>query len=376
MSDGKPSPAGPRTERLHKYLASTGAGSRRECEAFIKQGRVSVNGKTVTKMGVKVVLGEDVVHFDGEKVSPERKVYYLLNKPSGYICTNSDEQGRPRAMDLIPRQQQRIYTVGRLDADSRGLILLTNDGTIANIICHPRYRVEKCYHVVVRGRVGRRELSTLESGVWLAEGKSSPATVRELAYDPKRGDTLLEMTLFEGRNREIRRVFAKVGMKVRRLMRTRIGPLELGALAPGEAEALSPADLRFVHEAERMYEANKELWDAELPATPKHRPHVGGHRGGGRPQHGRGRSHQGSGKGGAGRPARPAGGRRPMAAGGPRRPGGGREPFGGGRKPDGARGPRATGRDDAQKRRPPRTDTRPGPDGGDRPPRQGRRYYP
>jgi 23S rRNA pseudouridine2605 synthase len=260
--------AGAASERLHKYLASTGAGSRRECEEFIKQGRVTVNGKQVTKMGVQVVPGKDVVTFDGEKVRPERKVYFLLNKPPGYICTNADERGRPRAMDLMPDKRQRVYTVGRLDADSRGLILLTNDGTIANIVCHPRYRVEKVYEVAVRGRVSRAHVSRLEAGVWLAEGKSSPARVRPLGFDPKRDESRLAMTLFEGRNREIRRVFAKVGLKVKRLRRTRIGPLELEDLAEGACRALAPTDLRFVYEAERLYEANRELWDAELPPEP------------------------------------------------------------------------------------------------------------
>ena len=275
---GAETPAG--GERLHKYLASTGAGSRRECETYIKQGRVTVNGKLVTKMGVKVVPGTDMVSFDGESVEPERRVYFLLNKPSGYICTNSDEHGRPRAMDLVPDQRQRIYTVGRLDADSRGLILLTNDGTIANIICHPRYRVEKVYVVAVRGRLTREQVAKLEAGVWLAEGKSSPASVRRMQYDPKREESYLEMTLFEGRNREIRRVFAKVGLKVRRLVRTRIGPLQLGKLPPGSCEVLAPKDLEFVQEAERLYEANAEIWDRELPRQSK-RPQ--GARPGGRP---------------------------------------------------------------------------------------------
>jgi len=268
MSGSKKSPAGPE-ERLHKFLASTGAGSRRECESFIKQGRVSVNGKQVTKMGIKVTPGTDVVRLDGEKVRPERKVYYLLNKPAGYICTNSDERGRPRAMDLVPDKRQRVYTVGRLDADSRGLILLTNDGAIANIVCHPRYRVEKVYEVFVRGRVTREHVTKLEAGVWLAEGKSSPAMVRPVDYDAKRGETRLALVLFEGRNREIRRVFAKVGLKVKRLRRNRIGPLSLEGLPEGRCEVLAPTDLRFVYEAERLYEANRELWDAELPPPVK-----------------------------------------------------------------------------------------------------------
>jgi 23S rRNA pseudouridine2605 synthase len=273
---------GPAPERLHKFLASTGAGSRRECETFVSQGRVTVNGKVVTKMGLKVVPGTDVVTFDGERVRPERRVYFLLNKPPGYICTNSDERGRPRAMDLVPDKRQRVYTVGRLDADSRGLILLTNDGAIANIICHPRYRVEKVYEASVRGRVTREHVTKLEHGVWLAEGKSSPAKVRPLEYDPKRGETRMALVLFEGRNREIRRVFAKVGLKVKRLRRTRIGPLLLDDLSEGACAVLSPADLRFVYEAERLYKANRELWDAELPPPPKG-PGRGRKGGGGRP---------------------------------------------------------------------------------------------
>ncbi len=271
MSDATKDAGGLPAERLHKYLASTGAGSRRECEEYVRQGRVSVNGKQVTKMGVKVVPGKDVVLFDGERVQSQRKVYYLLNKPTGYICTNSDELGRPRAMDLVPDQRQRIYTVGRLDAESEGVILLTNDGTIANIICHPRYRVEKLYEIVVRGKMTRLHGSQLEAGVWLAEGKASPARVQRAKYDPRRDESRLEMTLFEGRNREIRRVFAKVGLKVRKLIRTRIGPLKLGSLPPGQVEVLGPADLRFVQEAERLYEMNKEMWDAELPSPERRR---------------------------------------------------------------------------------------------------------
>jgi 23S rRNA pseudouridine2605 synthase len=336
-------------ERLHKFLASTGAGSRRECETYIKQGRVTVNGKLVTKMGVKVLAGRDKVTFDGEVVSPEKLVYFLLNKPSGYICTNSDERGRPRAMDLIPDQRQRIYTVGRLDADSRGLILLTNDGTIANIICHPRYRVEKVYVVAIRGRLTREQVTKLEAGVWLAEGKSSPASVRRMQYDAKRDETYLEMTLFEGRNREIRRVFAKVGLKVRRLVRTRLGPLALGKLAPGASVNLDAADLAFVDEAQRLYEANREMWDSELPRQSRQN---------------RGPRPSGTGfqraprQGGPNQAAPRDGGRGPAR--GPRQGGGGR-PSGPARAPS----------------RPAARDGKPsGSTGGEPPaPRRGRKYY-
>jgi len=164
--------------RLHKYLASTGAGSRRECETFIEQGRVSVNGKVVTKLGTKVDPTSDKILLDGERVAAEEKVYYILHKPAGVICTNSDERGRMRAVDVVRDEKHRVYTVGRLDAESTGLIVVTNDGAITNIICHPRYRIEKTYHVVVRGEMTREMLAQVEAGVWLSEGKASPARVR------------------------------------------------------------------------------------------------------------------------------------------------------------------------------------------------------
>ncbi len=316
-------------ERLHKFLASTGAGSRRECETFITQGRVNVNGHVVTKMGVKVDPVKDVVLLDGERVKPQTLAYYLLNKPKGYICTNSDERGRPRVVDLIQRENRRIYTVGRLDAESTGLILLTNDGAIANVICHPRYRIEKRYQVVVRGEVNRNQVTRVAAGVWLAEGKSSPARVVPVGFHPKRQETILEMTLFEGRNREIRRVFAKVGLQVRRLRRVSIGPLDIGDLPPGGYMKLTPKDLSFVGDAERMYEANKEAWDAELPPEPparRDRPSGASHgKGSSRPTRRGGQSERGR-QGGGTR----SGGDRPLPRRGRRTPQGGHGPVQGG----------------------------------------------
>ncbi|MCA9314613.1 MAG: rRNA pseudouridine synthase [Planctomycetes bacterium] len=322
-SKGETSSSG---ERLHKFLASSGAGSRRECETFIEQGRVSVNGKVVTKLGTKVDPVKDRVLFDGEPVKAQDRVYYLLNKPAGYICTNSDERGRPRVVDLVRDPRHRIYTVGRLDADSRGLILLTNDGDIANLICHPRYRIEKLYQVVVRGRVDRRLATKLEAGVWLAEGKASPAKVVPISYDTRRDETALSVTLFEGRNREIRRTFAKVGLKVKRLVRTSLGPIQLGDLPEGHFRKLTEKDLAFAYDAEKLYLANKELWDAELPRQRSHKPRPGGKRPAhgaapGRPgAHGGGRQGQRTGNGGA-RPKGPrvrfgGNGERPARSGG------------------------------------------------------------
>jgi pseudouridine synthase len=356
-----------RSERLHKFLASTGAGSRRECETFIEQGRVSVNGKVVTKQGVKVDPSKDVVLLDGERVKAESKVYYLLHKPSGYISTSSDEMGRPRVVDLVRDEAHRIYTVGRLDADSTGLMLLTNDGAIANVVCHPRYRIEKTYQVVVRGEVTREQVARIEAGVWLAEGKSSPARVRLVGRNPRRDETMVEITLFEGRNREVRRAFASVGLHVRRLTRTRIGPLEIGALEPGRHVRLQESALRFVHEAEALYLANKEAWDAEVADRPRppRGPRPGGPRGPRRPGGGgfrkggprgpfRGRRPEGAGAGGP-RPMGGGGGPRRFGGGGgggdgPRRPGGGggypgprRFGGGGGGPGGGSGGPRRYG---------------------------------
>lgn len=316
---------GAAAERLHKFLASTGAGSRRDCEKLIEDGRVYVNGKLVTKMGFKVDPARDKVTLDGERVKPEEKVYWVLNKPSGTICTNSDERGRPRVVDLVPDRTNRIYTVGRLDAESRGLILLTNDGGIANIICHPRYRIEKVYQVAVRGRVDRAQVARIEAGVWLSEGKTSPAKVQPVGYNAKRNESLIEMTVFEGRNREVRRVLARVGLNVRRLQRVRIGPLALGDLPPGASRRLDPKELAFVYEAEQMYLANREAWDEAFPGErpqpgkrrPAHKPRPQGKgkgRGPARPRHPEGSKEAGPRRGRSGKP-----GSTDRSAGGPAR---------------------------------------------------------
>lgn len=345
----KKAPSAPRPSRmpagkvrLHKFLAATGAGSRRECETFIEQGRVSVNGVVVTKLGTKVDPSSDHVRLDGERAAPEEKVYYLLHKPAGVICTNSDERGRMRAVDVIRDEKHRVYTVGRLDAESTGLIVVTNDGGITNVICHPRYRIEKTYHVVVRGEMSREQLAQVEAGVWLSEGKSSPARVRAIARNPKRNETLIEITLFEGRNREVRRIFARVGFQVRRLMRVRLGPLELGELPLGAWRKLTDGELAFVREAEALYAANKDAWDAEIPVKPPKlsRPFRPKRRGKARGPGG-GRGFSGPPRGGRFGPPRGPRGDRPF---GDRSFGGGRPPPGGfGTGDDADRGGPASG---------------------------------
>jgi len=249
-------------ERLQKILARCGVGSRRECEGIIEQGRVAINGAIVTKLGTKVDPGEDKILVDGEPVKPEDRVYYLLNKPKGFLCTNSDDFGRQKVIDLIP-DHRRIYTVGRLDEGSEGLILLTNDGKLANIICHPRYQVDKTYRLTVPGPVQPAQLERIERGVWLSEGKTAPAQIRRV--DRRGNRTIVTVTIWEGRNRELRRIFAKVDLRVSHLLRTAIGPLTIDGLETGSYRRLTEKELAFARE--RMAEGWKPR-----PAKPAGRP--------------------------------------------------------------------------------------------------------
>jgi 23S rRNA pseudouridine2605 synthase len=227
--------------RLQKLLAEAGFGSRRECERFIAGGQVTVDRKVVTEMGCLVDPHHQEIYCKGVPVRIEPKVYYLLNKPKGYVCTNRDELGRPRAIDLLPGLAQRVYCVGRLDADSEGLIVLTNDGELTNLLTHPRYGVAKTYLVEINARIRPEDLEKLRKGVWLSGGKTAPAIVKVL----RRGsnNTWLEITLKEGRNREVRRILARLGYKVRILRRIRIGWLEDLRLKTGRFRRLTSGEV-------------------------------------------------------------------------------------------------------------------------------------
>ncbi len=228
-------------ERLQKVLAAAGLGSRRACEELILQGRVRVNGKRVDELPVLVDSAADEVRVDGRRIRLERKVYYLLNKPEGVLCTQRDPDGRTRAVDLLAGVHQRVYPVGRLDASSQGLLLLTNDGELAAALTHPRYGVPKTYRARVKGKVTAEGLEKLRKGIWLSEGKTQPARVT-VAYS-SRNHSILEVTLREGRNRQVRRMLAKLGHPVRELTRIRIGPLSLRGLRVGRFRALRPAEV-------------------------------------------------------------------------------------------------------------------------------------
>jgi len=227
-------------ERLQKVLAGAGIDSRRKCEQLIVEGRVSVNGKVVERLPAFVEPEKDVITVDGHRISLGKKVYYLLNKPKGVVCTNSDPLGRKRAIDLID-SRQRIFCVGRLDIDSTGLIILTNDTELTNKLTHPRYGCPKTYVVKVRGEITAEKIEKLKKGIRLAEGKTAPAFVKVL----KRGreTTLLEMTIREGMNRQIRRMLAKVGLKAISLKRTRVANISIKGLGVGKFRKLKEYEL-------------------------------------------------------------------------------------------------------------------------------------
>lgn len=228
-------------ERLQKALAAAGLGSRRRCEELIEAGRVELNGK-IAKLGDRVDSARDTVRVDGIPVDlAVEKKYFLLNKPAGYITTLRDTRGRPTVMDLVG-EEGRIFPVGRLDMDTRGLLLLTNDGYLAHRVMHPSHGLEKTYLVEAKGSPPRGFLAMLREGIELEEGKTAPARVRELARGG--GRYVLEIAIHEGRKRQVRRMCAAVGLEVVDLVRTRLGPLDLKGVEEGSYRPLSPSEVR------------------------------------------------------------------------------------------------------------------------------------
>jgi 23S rRNA pseudouridine2605 synthase len=244
--------------RLQKVLADAGVAARRACEELIESGAVSVNGTVVDSLPAWVDPAKDRISVGGKPVrtrteTRRRYVYVLLHKPRGYVCTNSDPEGRPRASDLVEHPTgERLYPVGRLDMDSSGLLLLTNDGELANRLTHPRYEVHKGYEVTVRGEVSPEEVRRLEHGIFLPDRdepgqQASASSLRILKRDRER--TLLMMELREGRNRQIRRMMLRLGHPVRKLKRVRMGPLQLRKLAVGAWRDLTPEELASLRAA-------------------------------------------------------------------------------------------------------------------------------
>lgn len=231
--------------RLQKFLAQSGICSRRKAEELIKTGRVSVGGKIITAMGYSVPADCGSVSFDGTPVSPATKlVYYLLNKPAGYVTTMSDPQGRPIVTSLLQGVKERLFPVGRLDLDTEGALILTNDGALAQRIQHPKHVTYKSYEALVKGHPTKDKLHQLARGINLEGKKTSPAKLRILSQ--KGRNALIKITIHEGRKRQVRKMFDYVGHPVLQLKRTAYGKLTLGSLAKGSYRRLNPSDLKKI----------------------------------------------------------------------------------------------------------------------------------
>ena len=228
--------------RLQKVLASAGLGSRRACEDLIAQGRVEVDGVRVTELGVRVDPARAVVHVDGMRLQLDSsRVTLALNKPRGVVSTMHDPDGRPSIAELVADRPERLFHVGRLDADSEGLLLLTNDGELANHLAHPSHEVAKTYLVTVRGKVAGNVANKFLHGIELEDGVVQADAYR--VVDQVADQTMIEVVLHSGRNRVVRRMFEEVGYPVTRLVRTRIGPIALGNLRPGTTRVLGRTEL-------------------------------------------------------------------------------------------------------------------------------------
>ncbi|WP_374719736.1 23S rRNA pseudouridine(2605) synthase RluB [Parageobacillus toebii] len=230
-------------ERLQKVIAHAGIASRRKAEQLILQGKVKVNGKVVTELGVKVGP-QDKVEVDGIPIEREEPVYYLFYKPRGVISSVKDDKGRKVVTDFFKDVDKRIYPIGRLDYDTSGILLLTNDGDFANLLMHPRYEIEKVYIAKVKGIPTREQLKQLEKGIMLEDGMTAPAKVKLLSHNKQKQTAIIEIRIHEGRNRQVRRMFEAIGCKVMKLKRERYAFLDLKGLNPGEYRKLTPHEVK------------------------------------------------------------------------------------------------------------------------------------
>jgi 23S rRNA pseudouridine2605 synthase len=246
--------------RLQKLLANAGFGSRRDVERFVVEERVTINGRVAT-LGQSADPTRDDIRVDGERLARDKPAYWILNKPRGVVTTLRDEAGRRTVVDLLPRKAGRLFPVGRLDRETSGLLLMTNDGDVAHALLHPSLGNEREYHVQVKGRVSDATVARLERGVSLEEGRTAPARVSGVRFDPESATTTLDLTLVEGRKRQIRRSLLFLGHPVRRLSRVRMGPLHLGRLATGDARPLRAEERR------RLLAHVEQLRAGEAPAA-------------------------------------------------------------------------------------------------------------
>jgi len=231
-------------ERLQKVLAEAGVASRRKCEELIAAGRVSVNGETVTTLGVKVDATKDVILVDGRAIRQQKKVYVLFHKPKGVITSASDPGGRKIVTDFLKTIPERIYPVGRLDYDTEGLLLLTNDGDFANLLTHPKHHVSRTYHATVKGVPHGSLLDKLREGIKLEDGMTAPAEVDYHDVNPETNESIISITIYEGRNRQVRRMFDAIQFPVIRLRRVMFGTLTLSGVGRGKFRHLTAQEVK------------------------------------------------------------------------------------------------------------------------------------
>jgi pseudouridine synthase len=243
-------------QRLQKVLAAAGVASRRASERLISAGRVSVNGAVVTRLGTRVDPERDQIEIDGRllptastRSACRSAITIALNKPEGYVCTVKDPHARHTVMELIRNVQQRIFPIGRLDAATSGLLLLTSDGDLAQLLTHPSNKIPKVYRVVARGRISEFAVTDLKQGILLEDGMTAPAGVEFIHYDQAHNTSVLDITLYEGRNRQIRRMMAAVGHPALALTRLSIGPISVKGLAPGTWRKLRRWEIEALHAA-------------------------------------------------------------------------------------------------------------------------------
>lgn len=234
-------------ERLQKVIARSGFTSRRKAEQLIVDGKVTVNGKSVTELGTKV-SNNDAIEINGVRLEKEAPVYYLFYKPRGVISSVKDDKNRKVVTDYFPEVQERIFPIGRLDYDSSGIILLTNDGEFANLLMHPRYEVNKVYTVKVKGKPTKKELNRLRNGIRVEQDKLKIIGYKLIATNNDTNTTIIEMTLNEGKNRHIRRMMESIGYPVLKLKRESYGNLTLKGLKTGEFRELTPHEVKLMRQ--------------------------------------------------------------------------------------------------------------------------------
>ncbi len=235
-------------ERLQKVIAQAGIASRRKAEGLIAEGRVTVNGKTIRELGTKV-SPNDTIEVDGVPLDKEVPVYFLFYKPTGVISSVKDDKGRKVVTDFFPEIEQRIFPVGRLDFETSGALILTNDGELANQLMHPRYQIDKYYVAKIKGMITKEDVKKLARGVRLEDGKTAPAQVKVESVDRNKGTSVVSLTIHEGRNRQVRRMFEALGYEVQKLKRERYGLLDLRTMNPGDFRELKPHEVKQLRQS-------------------------------------------------------------------------------------------------------------------------------